>query len=84
MDIGIIANTKLKRRTSDHDVYAALLRTIIYQQLSGKAANTIHLRFLDLFSQGYPHAEECDLFARYVLPELNHAPLYPAPGGALT
>ncbi len=24
---------------------------------------------------GYPHAEECDLFARYVLPELTHAPL---------
>lgn len=24
---------------------------------------------------GYPHAEECDLFARYVLPELPHAPL---------
>lgn len=24
---------------------------------------------------GYPHAEECDLFARYVLPQLPHAPL---------
>ena len=24
---------------------------------------------------GYPHAQECDLFARYVLPELEHAPL---------
>lgn len=24
---------------------------------------------------GYPHASECDLFARYVLPELDHAPL---------
>lgn len=24
---------------------------------------------------GYPHAAECDLFARYVLPELSHAPL---------
>jgi len=24
---------------------------------------------------GYPHLEECDLFARYVLPELDHAPL---------
>ena len=22
---------------------------------------------------GYPHKEECDLFARYVLPELDHA-----------
>lgn len=24
---------------------------------------------------GYPHAAECDLFARHVLPQLNHAPL---------
>jgi alkanesulfonate monooxygenase len=24
---------------------------------------------------GYPHAEECDLFARYVLPRLAHGPL---------
>jgi alkanesulfonate monooxygenase len=24
---------------------------------------------------GYPHRQECDLFARYVLPELDHAPL---------
>ncbi len=29
---------------------------------------------------GYPHARECDLFARYVLPRLPHAPLArPAP-----
>ena len=27
---------------------------------------------------GYPHADECDLFARYVLPALDHAPLYAA------
>ncbi len=24
---------------------------------------------------GYPHLDECDLFARYVLPQLDHAPL---------
>ena len=24
---------------------------------------------------GYPHAQECDLFARYVLPELEHGVL---------
>jgi alkanesulfonate monooxygenase len=24
---------------------------------------------------GYPHLEECDLFARRVLPRLDHAPL---------
>lgn len=27
---------------------------------------------------GYPHAAECDLFARHVLPRLRHAPLAPA------
>jgi alkanesulfonate monooxygenase len=26
---------------------------------------------------GYPHATECDLFARHVLPHLEHAPLLP-------
>jgi alkanesulfonate monooxygenase len=36
---------------------------------------------------GYPHAAECDLFARHVLPRLDHGPLFgPAPradrGGA--
>ncbi len=32
---------------------------------------------LDAFIfSGYPHAEECDLFARYVLPKLDHAPLF--------
>ncbi len=24
---------------------------------------------------GYPHRDECDLFAKYVLPQINHAPL---------
>jgi alkanesulfonate monooxygenase len=24
---------------------------------------------------GYPHARECDLFGRYVLPHLDHGPL---------
>jgi len=24
---------------------------------------------------GYPHARECDLFSRYVLPQMNHGPL---------
>ena len=30
---------------------------------------------------GYPHQAECDLFARYVLPNLNHAPLVPCGHG---
>jgi alkanesulfonate monooxygenase len=24
---------------------------------------------------GYPHLKECDLFANYVLPKINHGPL---------
>lgn len=28
---------------------------------------------------GYPHLDECDLFARYVLPELDHKPLETRP-----
>ena len=24
---------------------------------------------------GYPHLKECDLFAKYVLPQINHGPL---------
>ncbi|MEL7159896.1 MAG: DNA-3-methyladenine glycosylase 2 family protein, partial [Bacteroidota bacterium] len=43
----------------DHggDVYFGLLRSIAYQQLSGKAAGTIFGRFLELFPDGYPHPE---------------------------
>ena len=29
-----------------------------------------------LILSGYPHAQECDLFARYVLPRLEHAPIH--------
>lgn len=54
----IIDGTTIRRRRSDGDVYSALIRTIVYQQLSGKAANTIHGRFLDLFDDRYPHAEQ--------------------------
>jgi DNA-3-methyladenine glycosylase II len=40
------------------DVYANLLRAVIFQQLSGKAATTIHGRFVALFDDGYPHADQ--------------------------
>ena len=43
--------------TEDTDVYLGLVRSIIYQQLSGKAATTIHNRFLDLFPDRYPHPD---------------------------
>src|SRR6185503_21379158 len=37
--------------------FGALCRSIIYQQLSGKAAGTIHGRFLDLFPAREPTPE---------------------------
>lgn len=37
--------------------FGALIRAIVYQQLSGKAAGTIHARFLALFPDETPTAE---------------------------
>ena len=38
----------------ERDVFSALARAIVYQQLSGKAAGTIHGRFTDLFNSQVP------------------------------
>lgn len=38
--------------------FGALIRAIVFQQLSGKAATTIHNRFLALYSSGAPTAAE--------------------------
>jgi DNA-3-methyladenine glycosylase II len=43
------------RRTGTH--YDALVRAIVYQQLSGKAAGTIHRRFRELYPSKRPRAE---------------------------
>jgi DNA-3-methyladenine glycosylase II len=43
------------RRTGTH--YDALVRSIVYQQLSGKAAGTIHRRFTELYPGKRPRAE---------------------------
>jgi 3-methyladenine DNA glycosylase/8-oxoguanine DNA glycosylase len=40
------------------DLFNALSASIVYQQLSGKAAATIHGRFSSLFSDGLPEAHE--------------------------
>jgi len=40
------------------DVYTALSRAIVYQQLSGRAAATIHARFAELFADGRPAPAE--------------------------
>ena len=41
----------------DQDLYAGLIRSVVYQQLSGKAASTIHARLLSLFPDKYPYID---------------------------
>ena len=49
----------LKLRVSQGaDLFNALAAAIVYQQLSGKAASTIHGRFASLFRDEVPHADE--------------------------
>ena len=52
--------TRLQRRKEERpaDAYGALLRAIVGQQLSTKAARTIYLRVLDLFSGATPSPEQ--------------------------
>jgi DNA-3-methyladenine glycosylase II len=52
--------TRLKRRQEERpaDAYGALLRAIVGQQLSTKAARTIYLRVLDLFGGTTPTPEQ--------------------------
>lgn len=52
--------TRLARRSEERprDAYGALLRAIVGQQLSTKAARTIYLRVLDLFGGTAPSPEQ--------------------------
>jgi DNA-3-methyladenine glycosylase II len=52
--------TRLERRKEERppDAYGALLRAIVGQQLSTKAARTIYLRVLDLFGGATPSPEQ--------------------------
>jgi DNA-3-methyladenine glycosylase II len=52
--------TRLRRRSEERpaDAYGALLRAIVGQQLSTKAARTIYLRVLDLFDGHTPAPEQ--------------------------
>lgn len=42
----------IEMRPPHDDPFAALVRSIMYQQLAGKAAAAIHSRFLNLFPEG--------------------------------
>ena len=52
--------TRLRRRSEERppDAYGALLRAIVGQQLSTKAARTIYLRVIDLFGGATPSPEQ--------------------------
>jgi DNA-3-methyladenine glycosylase II len=52
--------TRLRRRKEERppDAYGALLRAIVGQQLSTKAARTIYLRVLDLFGGSTPSPQQ--------------------------
>jgi len=52
--------TRLQRRKEErpNDAYGALLRAIVGQQLSTKAARTIYLRVIDLFGGTTPSPEQ--------------------------
>ena len=43
---------KMEMRPANDDAFAALVRSIMYQQLAGAAATAIHNRFLALFPKG--------------------------------
>lgn len=54
----LLQTIPLPEHSGSEGVYADLLRCIVGQQLSGKAAATIYGRFLDLFDDGFPHSGE--------------------------
>jgi DNA-3-methyladenine glycosylase II len=51
----------MEMRAALDDSFAALVRSIMYQQLAGAAATTIHGRFLKLFSDGLSPAAVLNL-----------------------
>ena len=54
--IDIVGPDRPARLGSAQSPFATLLRSIVYQQLSGKAAGSIHRRLLALFPRGRPSA----------------------------
>lgn len=53
----VVATTEVEWPETGGDIYYNLIRAIVFQQLSGKAASTIHRRFIDLFPDAYPFPE---------------------------
>lgn len=86
---GVTRQAELRAAASDDGYVEANLWTGIGRARSGCGAAIVGdpdqvLAKLDAYRDlgieafilsGYPHATECDLFARHVLPRLNHGPL---------
>lgn len=54
----VISSCPYPRSRKNADIYLALLSSIVSQQLSVKAADTIFNRFLDLYPERYPQPEQ--------------------------
>ena len=54
----IIASIELSALEEGNSVYESLVRAIVFQQLSGKAASTIYGRFLALFGKKHPSTKK--------------------------
>lgn len=54
----LLANVEVQPLSERGDLYSSLIRAIVGQQLSVKAAATIYGRFIDLFEDGYAYPEE--------------------------
>jgi len=68
----VIATVEFPVTKRNRDIYATLLHSIVAQQLSIQAANTIHARVLALFPAQYPQPA---LLQRMPLPRLRAAGL---------
>jgi DNA-3-methyladenine glycosylase II len=68
----LVQSLRLEPLDTSSDVYFRLLRAIVFQQLSGKAASTIFGRFQFLFPGGYPAPE---LLLKLTVPDLRLAGL---------
>jgi sulfoquinovose monooxygenase len=91
---GVRAQAELREAADDEGYVEAQLWTGIGRARSGCGAAIVGdpdqvlakleayraLGFESFILSGYPHAQECDRFARYVLPRLPHAPLSASPG----
>lgn len=56
--VPVLEKIKLAPLELSEDIYFRLVRAIVGQQLSGRAADTIFARFELLFDDGYPHPQE--------------------------